>query len=1034
MGLLRILIADDHEVVRRGLRSLLSSRPDWQVCGEAVDGRDAVEKAKGLNPDVIMLDISMPNLNGLDAARIIRKQNPKSEILILSQHESAEVVRAAMDAGARGYIKKGDISRDLVSAIEAVSQHKAVLSSDAVNNSDEHSEQSSALPSFPARVQEESPQQRDRLLELFMEAPTAIGMTSGPDHCWTFVNRALLELTGGTRGEDFIGKTVRETLPESLSQAWLKSMDRVYRTGVPFVDMEMKASPRRADGHQFRDAYLNCVHHPICNSAGEVEGILLYAVETTHQVLARQHIAQSEERLRLAQAAAQIGTWEWDPVTNISSLSPELRQIFGIESTDPEYMAKWAARVFPEDMPKVKAEMEGSAESGNMDFEYRYRHPQLGLRWLYCKGRRFSSEPNDTRMYGVVLDVTQRKQAEEAGARLAAIIESSDDAIVSKNLDGVITSWNAGAQRIFGYTETEAVGQPITLIIPPELREEETDILRRIRAGERIQHFETVRVAKNGQTVNVSLTISPVKDSTGRVIGASKIARDITERKRAEAELRKVHEELDLRVQERTAELARATRELREQAQLLELAHDAIVVRDLEGRVSFWNHGAERLYGWTSEEALGRVTHTLFATEWPEPFVNIQRQLLHSGSWEGELTHTRKDGSRIIVESRWVLQYDAQHQPIRVLEINRDVTRRRRAEEHIAGQAQMLDLANDAIFVRGLDGKISYWNRGAERLYGWKKHEVVGTPVENILHTEFPLPLEEITKHLQTYGTWEGELKHARRDCTWITVSSRWTLWTNEGGEPLGFLEINTDVTERKLAEQNLRTLSARLLQLQDEERRRIARELHDSAGQLLVALDLNLASIGTDSRNLGPESTRSIAESKQLVQELSRELRTISHLLHPPLLDEAGLPSAVRWYVDGYAKRSKIPVKLELAPDLGRLPRDLETTLFRIVQECLTNVHRHSGSPTAEIRILRRGDQVTVEVRDQGKGMSSGTRGGSPKPMTPGVGIQGMHERVRQLGGRLDIQSVNGHGTLVRATLPVGKAQDGEDTLGAAS
>ncbi|PYX92122.1 MAG: hypothetical protein DMG71_18720, partial [Acidobacteria bacterium] len=403
---------------------------------------------------------------------------------------------------------------------------------------------------------------------------------------------------------------------------------------------------------------------------------------------------------------------------------------------------------------------------------------------------------------------------------------------------------------------------------------------------------------------------------------------ELAERRNAEEALKKLHHELENRVLQRTAELVKATEALKEQAQLLELAHDAIIVRDLEGRISFWNHGAEKVYGWTSQEALGKVTHTLFATEFPEPLANIQRRLLQSGSWEGELAHSRKDGSRIAIESRWVLQYNEQHQPMRVLEINRDVTQRTRAEKHIAEQAQMLDLANDAIFVRGVNNKITYWNRGAERLYGWKKNEVVGRPVDDILHTEFPFPLADITKHLQTYETWEGELKHARRDGTWITVSSRWTMWTNEAGEPLGFLEINTDVSERKLAEQNLRALSARLLQLQDEERRRIARELHDSAGQLLVALDLNLASVGTDTDKLGPESTRSVAECKQLVQELSRELRTISHLLHPPLLDEAGLPSAVRWYVDGYAKRSKIPVKLELAPDLGRLPRDLETTV----------------------------------------------------------------------------------------------------------
>jgi signal transduction histidine kinase len=155
------------------------------------------------------------------------------------------------------------------------------------------------------------------------------------------------------------------------------------------------------------------------------------------------------------------------------------------------------------------------------------------------------------------------------------------------------------------------------------------------------------------------------------------------------------------------------------------------------------------------------------------------------------------------------------------------------------------------------------------------------------------------------------------------------------------------------------------------------------------------------------------------LVSDMTSELRTISHLLHPPLLDEAGLPSALRWFVEGFAARSKIPVDLTLPPDLGRFSSDLETTLFRIVQECLTNIHRHSESPTASISILRNGNCVILEVRDQGKGMPAQSHGPWSAPARPGVGIQGMRERVRQLGGHLEIQSGAG-GTSIRAVLPI--------------
>jgi signal transduction histidine kinase len=296
-------------------------------------------------------------------------------------------------------------------------------------------------------------------------------------------------------------------------------------------------------------------------------------------------------------------------------------------------------------------------------------------------------------------------------------------------------------------------------------------------------------------------------------------------------------------------------------------------------------------------------------------------------------------------------------------------------------------------------------------------------PLVKFLQTEYPLPLVKIEQTLLREGRWEGELVHVRRDGSRVTVASRWTLWRDEQGKPQGWLQINTDVSERKRAEELLRSLSARLLQTQDEERRRIARELHDSAGQLLVGLDINLVTLLREADKLSSNASRALTESVGLVKELSAELRNISHLLHPPLLDEAGLPAAIRWYVERFSQRSKISVEVHLAPDLGRLPRELETTIFRIVQECLTNVHRHSGSSTAEVRLMRESGRITVQICDNGKGLESKNYRVYSATVTPGVGIQGMRERVRQLGGQFDIRS-GATGTTVMATLPVDDAE----------
>jgi signal transduction histidine kinase len=232
-------------------------------------------------------------------------------------------------------------------------------------------------------------------------------------------------------------------------------------------------------------------------------------------------------------------------------------------------------------------------------------------------------------------------------------------------------------------------------------------------------------------------------------------------------------------------------------------------------------------------------------------------------------------------------------------------------------------------------------------------------------------------------------------------------------------LEVKVQERTRELdtANKGLRDLSARLLQLQDDERRRIARELHDSVGQLLAGLSMNLSTVRTDIDRL-TKTAASLVDSEALVQEMSQEVRTISYLLHPPMLDEAGLASALPWYVDGFAQRSKIKVDLDVPEDFARFSPELETAIFRMVQECLTNIHRHSGSSTATIRLRHLDGQVLVEVGDQGKGIPSDKREAMLSTGTPGVGIRGMRERIRQLGGVLEITS-NGKGTVILAQLP---------------
>jgi PAS domain S-box-containing protein len=362
-------------------------------------------------------------------------------------------------------------------------------------------------------------------------------------------------------------------------------------------------------------------------------------------------------------------------------------------------------------------------------------------------------------------------------------------------------------------------------------------------------------------------------------------------------------------------------------------------------------------------------------------------------------------------------------------------------------QANVLDAANDAIVeLDPANETIKYWNHGAEELYGWTKAEAVGKNINSLLKTVSAEPLQQSKASLMRRGNWEGELIHTRRDGTQIYVASRSTLQRETERKPAIWLEINRDITERKKAEQELRKaeearrvarelayselekqvkertieleqsnqqlrqLSASLLRSQDDERRRIARELHDSAGQYLgaVSIALDMAKGEQDS------ATRKVEEAAAMAKACASEIRTISHLLHPPLLEELGLASAAHWYVEGFAERSGIHVEVDIPKQLDRLGNDVELVLFRILQESLTNIHRHSGSKTASIRIGADSQKAWLEVQDQGQG-----NGDIRSAFRPGIGITGMRERVKDLAGTLEINS-DQVGTRVRAVLPL--------------
>jgi PAS domain S-box-containing protein len=815
---MRILVVDDHQIVRCGVRRLLEAKEGFEVCGEAADGREAIAKARELRPDTIVMDISMPNLNGLDATRQLRHLLPETRIVILSQHDSSEMVRQALNAGAHGYVVKSAVTTDLIAALKEVTN--------------------GSKPFIPG-------------------------------------------IFGSTQGH----VDVQEILQRSAA---------------------------------FEAA-----------------------------------LRESEERYRLTFEQAAVG------IADV-------------------------------------------AEDG---------------RWLRVNGK---------------------------------------------------------LCEIVGYTANELLKLRVQEISHPEDRGRDSEQMARLSRGEITQYsMEKRYVRKDGGVVWGNLTAAAVFDSNQKFKYFVLVVEDITAPKLAE-------------------------QALIEKALLLDLSGDAIIVRDAADRIVYWNRGASEVYGFTREEAIGQVTHSLFKTEYPEPLENIVELLRTEAGWSGELVQRRKDGSEIITSSRWTLARDANGKTLSILEANRDVTPSKRMERQLAREVadlkllqetsteliqqenvgslyekiidaavaimrsdyasmQLLDLTTNELVLlafRGFNPQAAqFWQRvraesestcgvalrmgkrvlasDVEKCDFMAGTDDLATYVQTGIHAVQSTPL--LSRAGQTIGMisthWSRIHTPTERDFQVFDVLARQAAdilerrrseeIVRENEEQLRSLADGLEILVRlrtaELEQRNkeigdrseeLRVLWNRLVQTEEEERRHIARELHDSVGQHLAALSMLLATLKNGNAGNGK-----LEEAERVLQSCTAEVRTISHLLHPPLLEEAGLASAVDWYVKGFAERSGIKADLGITGPLEKVQKDVELALFRVLQESLTNVHRHSGSQTVAIRLGADSREVCLEVEDQGKSAANGS-------LRPGIGITGMRERVQSLGGQFSIFTNDG-GTTVRVSLP---------------
>ncbi len=455
----------------------------------------------------------------------------------------------------------------------------------------------------------------------------------------------------------------------------------------------------------------------------------------------------------------------------------------------------------------------------------------------------------------------------------------------------------------------------------------------------------------------------------------------------------------------------------------------AIIRVDLEGRIITWNRGAERLFGFPSHEILGEPFHRLYnSCESDTPHRHL-RTALEQGHVNDECLQVRKDGTEFWATADVTLLRNEQGQPRGYAVITRDITERKQQREEIERREQQLNafFSNAPVGLAIIDKELRFQriNEPFAQLNGLDSREQLGKPLRDVVAELF----SQIEPHLRTVArTGEPVLNHEVKGPIPSTPGVKgWWLKslfpiTKDGDTVTQMGIVVQDITGLKRAETAVRRLSGRLLQIRDDERRRLARDLHDSLGQTLTAVKMNLSYLARDTSALDDRGRTAVTESKELVDESLKEVRTLSHLLHPPMLDDVGLVAAIRWYANGFSQRSSIQVELNLPSDLPRLPTELETAIFRVVQESLTNVHRHSGSATAAVRLERDAERLHLFVVDQGRGIAPDQLAFRQETASLGVGLLGMRERLRQLRGELEIMSDN-HGTSIHVIIPLSEA-----------